>query len=119
MKTLVAAALLLALVVPAHAAQKWYLAVDIYTHDNRGGINDPDKMYLEHAFNSRSECIERAHAFRKQCRGLIADQTLYVGGAGITKFITYCQQHSQQPGPVLIATEVDGEVFKQEQECAE
>ena len=120
MKTLITAATLLALTTPSHAAQ-WYLTVDIYTHDNRGGTHwsDPTRMYLE---NSHNECLERARIFRKQCMGLIADQN--VGGFGVTKIIGYCRRHSQQPGPVLIAPEIYGDdrdieqALEKERECA-
>ena len=52
MKSLIAAALLLVLTFPAFATQKWYLAVDIYVHGNRGHTSweSPERVYLEHAF---------------------------------------------------------------------
>ena len=101
MKSLIAAAMLLALTSSAHAAQKWYMTVDIYIHSNHGYTEwgDPQRMYLSHAFSNRGECLARARTFRKQCVGLIANNR--EGGAGVTKFIPYCRQRSQQPEPVL------------------
>jgi hypothetical protein len=103
-------------------AQKWFLTVDIYAYDNRGSThwNDPVTRHLEHAFNSRDKCLERARAFRKQCGGLIADQPH--GGFGVAKFIGYCRRHSQQPEPVLKAPESVSypdlvAAFEQEREC--
>ena len=105
----------------ATPAQKWFLEVTIYGRDNRGGLNGTTIMHLEHAFDTRSECLARWRVFREQCGGLIPDQN--IGYASIAKFTGACWQRRQQPQPVLVPPDSDGPEFdspgiKEEIECA-
>jgi hypothetical protein len=121
MKPLIAAVALLVLATPALAApaQKWFLEVTIYGLSNRGTFNGTTTMHLNHAFDTRRECLARWRVFRKQCGGLIPDQP-DIGYASIAKFTGACWQRRQQPQPVLVPPEeVDADpLIKEEIECA-
>ena len=123
MKSPVIATILLVLAAPAAAspAKKWFLEVSMYGMSNRGTVDwsNPEIRYLEHAFDTRSECRARWRTFRKKCEGLIQDHN--VGYYQYAKFTGVCQQWREQPGPVLMtpeASDEDSPLMKQEQECA-
>jgi hypothetical protein len=129
MKSLIVAVALL-LATPAHAApaQKWFLETTLYPVDNRGGVHwdsPQKKKYLNHAFDTSSECRTRWRVFRKQCAGLIADNEDAEGSGFDRKFTGVCRRFRQQPEPVLKVPDITIDsaddfawLLKHEQECA-